>query len=73
MSYRRDKGLVCDGCQSVLIEGDVSTMIIRVVRSLQMNISQFELCPLCASKERANHTVLGKFLESNLDSFGKPQ
>lgn len=63
MSYKRDKGgFVCDGCDEKISERDTTVVAVRLTIQLQMNTAQFELCALCASKERANETLLGRFL-----------
>lgn len=74
MSYKRSMpgtGLMCDGCGCALKEDDVTVSYIRISRQLQNNGIQAELCALCSSKERANGTLLGKFLSD--DPFGQPR
>lgn len=83
MSYRRrepprshlsDRDLVCDGhgCGARLDEDDPSVVVIRLGRQGQANWTQVELCALCASRERANETVLGRFLSDPFCRAGAP-
>lgn len=62
MSFTRGRGLVCDGCGASIREDDVTVVQVRLGRQLQMNRVAVEVCALCASKERASGTLLGKFL-----------